>query len=118
VATAEQAHAIARLQKQLAESQDRRKHAEDSNASLKTEIAELRTELTAQAENLELQVIGSVCRTLVGSVDSNENNPHKVPEASQLPCLSAVSEALYSDRYLTCQCIADSAPQLFLYIQP
>lgn len=97
MATAGQAHAIARLQKQLAESQDRRKHAEDSNASLNAEIAELRNELTAQAQNLELQVIDGVCRTLSGSVDGNENNPHKVLEALQLPCLSAVSEALYID---------------------
>ena len=75
MATAEQAQAIARLQKQLAESQDRRKHAETSDASLKAEIAELRTELTAQTENLELQVIGSVCKTPLGSVYGSEHNP-------------------------------------------
>ena len=56
VATAEQAQAIARLQKQLAESQDRRKLADESAASLRAEAAELRGELAAQAQNLAVQV--------------------------------------------------------------
>lgn len=54
--TAEQAQAIARLQKQLADSQDKRKHAEESSAGLKAEAAELHGELAAQTQNLALQV--------------------------------------------------------------
>ncbi len=55
-ATAEQAQAIARLQKQLAESQERRKQADESTAILKAEVAELRGELAAQTQSLAVQV--------------------------------------------------------------
>ena len=61
-ATAEQAQAIARLQKQLAESQDRRKLADESTASLKAEAAELRGELAAQTQNLAVQVSHYCCQ--------------------------------------------------------
>ena len=55
-ATPKQAEAMALLQKQLEDSQDRQKHAEDASISLEAEVAQLRGKLATQTQDLALQV--------------------------------------------------------------
>ena len=47
---------MALLQRQLEDSQDRQKHAEDASISLEAEFAQLRGKLATQTQDLALQV--------------------------------------------------------------
>lgn len=81
-ATAEQAEAIELLQKQLKDSQNRQKHAEDESISLMAEVAQLRGKLATQTQDLALQVLhknAGADPTISHNGDKSNAQQHREP---------------------------------------